>query len=107
MAATKYQQGYIRLLQGWYDEALTHFNDALIIIQFNELNNGTQSYTGTSARCKWRISQVLEKQNMKVAAAKMRHEAEKIKDELYDTGLFVRRDQEDESWDTLVPLLFR
>lgn len=107
VAATRYQQGYIRLLQGSYDEALARFRDALVISQFNELNNGIQSYTGTSARCKWRMSQVLDMQNLTAEAGLLREEAEQSKKELYDTGLFVPRDDEDESWDTLVPLLFR
>ncbi|KAI1130884.1 hypothetical protein F5Y10DRAFT_234969 [Nemania abortiva] len=106
VAATRYQQGYIRLLQGSYSEALARFRDALIISQFNELSNGVQSYTGTSARCKWRMSQVLDLQNSKTEAKLLREEAEKTKKELYDTGLFVQREG-DESWDTLVPLLFR
>ncbi|KAI0104343.1 hypothetical protein GGR51DRAFT_522349 [Nemania sp. FL0031] len=106
VAATRYQQGYIKLLQGSYTEALTRFREALIISQFNELSNGVQSYTGTSARCKWRMSQVLDLQSSKTEAQLLREEAENTKKELYDTGLFVRREG-DESWDTLVPLLFR
>lgn len=107
VAATKYQQGCIRFLQKQYDNALSYFKEALVISEFNEISNGVQSYAGTSARCKWRMSQVLELQGFSSEARLLLSQAESTKKELYSTGFFVPRDDEEESWDTLVPLLFR
>lgn len=107
VAATKYRLGHIRQLQERHDEALELFRAALGICQFNEISNGYQAYAGSTARCKWRISQVLRKKGEAGEAACLLKEAETTKKELYNTGLFVERVDEEESWDSLVALLVR
>jgi len=107
VATVRYRQGTIRLRQKRYGEALAHLRDALTICQFNEISNGVKSYAGATARCKWRMAQVLECQGVKEDARILRDQARFTKQELYATGLYVVREDEEESFDTLVALLFR
>ncbi|KAL9039792.1 MAG: hypothetical protein Q9214_004731 [Letrouitia sp. 1 TL-2023] len=60
--AIHYQKGLVCSARGDSDsdiEAIQHFRNALTICQLNEAQRGNQ---GESARVKWRLSQVLERQ---------------------------------------------
>lgn len=107
VAATRYRQGWIRQMQERYEDSLKHLQQALEICQFNEISNGYQAYAGATARCKWRISQVLKRLGRSTEAEFLLEEAESTKKQLYSSGLFLEREDEVESWDSLVALLFR
>ena len=63
--AAKYQQGWICMQRGDDTEPLRFFREALAICQLNEVQRGNQR---ESARVKWRISQILEKQGLEEEA---------------------------------------
>ncbi|KAL9612957.1 MAG: hypothetical protein Q9167_002486 [Letrouitia subvulpina] len=108
--ATCYQKGLVCSARGDSDsdiEAMQHFRNALTICQLNEAQRGNQ---GESARVKWRLSQVLERQvgqKKKDEAGRLAEEARHIKNELSATGDYPMGRTEDEEWDAFVGLLYR
>ena len=102
--ATKYLQGKINMLRGDDEEALRSFREALTICQINEVQRGNQ---GESARVKWRLSQILEKQGHCAQAKGYRDAAEETKKTLVATGDYAMGVTEEDSWDTFLGLLYR
>ena len=102
--ATRYQQGWVCMQKGDDIEALRYFRDALTICQLNEVQRGNK---GESARVKWRMSQIMEKQGLAEEARTYREAAEKTKKELAATGDYPKGVTEDDSWDAFLGLLYR
>lgn len=100
----RFHQGCVRMRQGQDAEALRLLRDALTICQANEGGKGTQA---DSARVKWRMSQVMEREGMETEAQDYREDAEKTKKELFATGLYAQGSGEEEEYDSLVGLLYR
>lgn len=100
----RYQQGWICMQRGDDIEALRYFRDALTISQLNEVQRGNK---GESARVKWRMSQIMEKQGLAEEARTYREAAEKTKKELAATGDYPKGITEDDSWDLFLGLLYR
>lgn len=109
VAATRYHQGLI-LLQREGDpqvkdsEAFALFQHSLRICQLNEARRGDQ---GESARVKWRISEILKRQNRLTEAQTYRTAAEKTKSELEATRLYPTAPDYVQSWDCFTNLLDR
>lgn len=104
VAPALFQQGCVRMHQGQDAEALRLFRDALSICEANEGGNGTQA---DSARVKWRMSQVMEREGREAEAKAYRDAAEKTKKELFATGLYAQGSGEEQEYDSLVGLLYR
>ncbi|KAJ5803463.1 uncharacterized protein N7503_005913 [Penicillium pulvis] len=104
VGAARFQQGCVRMRQGQDAEALRLFRDALTICQTNEGGKGTQA---DSARVKWRMSQVMEREGREAEAKAYREAAEKSKIELLATGLFAQGSGEEQNYDSLIGLLYR
>lgn len=102
--ATRYQQGWVSMQRGDEEEALRYFRDALTICQFNEAQRGNM---GESARIKWRMSQLMEKQGLVDEAKVYREAGENTKKELAVTGDYPKGVTEDDSWDIFLGLLYR
>ena len=102
--ATRYLQGRINLLRGDDEAALVSLRDALTICEVNEAQRGNQ---GESARVKWRMSQILERQGMAAEAKETLDAAEETKKTLAATGDYAKGLTEDDSWDTFMGLLYR
>ena len=90
--------------RGDEEEALRYFRDALTICQFNEAQRGNM---GESARIKWRMSQLMEKQGLVDEAKVYREAGENTKKELAVTGDYPKGVTEDDSWDIFLGLLYR
>lgn len=107
VGAAKFQQGVVGMLKSKEKEdmdALRLFRDALSIAQMNEAGKGTQA---DSARVKWRMSQVMERQGMTAEAKAFGDAAEATKKKLLATGLFAQGSGEEQDYDGLVGLLYR
>jgi tetratricopeptide (TPR) repeat protein len=104
VGAARYQQGCVRMRQENDLDALRLFRDALTICQMNEAGKGTQA---DSARVKWRMSQVMERQKMAAEAKAYREAAEATKKTLLATGLYARGVGEEQEYDSLIGLLYR
>ena len=102
--AIRYQQGLVWTQQGGEKEALRYFRDALATCEFNEARRGNK---GESARLKWRMSQIMEKQGLVDEAKAYRAAAEETKEELMATGDYPTGVSEDDSWDVFLGLLYR
>ena len=102
--AARYQQGWICMQRGDDTGALRYFRDALTICQLNEVQRGNQ---GESARVKWRMSQIMEKQGFAEEAKSYREAGEKTKKELAATGDYPQGITEDDTWDVFLGLLYR
>ena len=102
--ATRFQQGRICMQRRDDTEALRCFRDALTICQLNEVQRGNK---GESARVKWRVSQIMERQGHAEEAKTYREAAEDTKMELAATGDYPKGIPEDDSWDVFVGLLYR
>ena len=85
-------------------DTLRHFRDPLTICQLNEVQRGNKS---ESARFKWRMSQIVERQSLAEEAKTYRKAAEKARNELAATGDFPKGIPEDGSWDVFLGLLYR
>lgn len=70
----------------------------------NEAGKKTQA---NSARVKWRMSQVMERQGMTVELKAYREAAEKTKTTLLAKGLFAKGEGEEQEYDSLVGMLYR
>jgi tetratricopeptide (TPR) repeat protein len=118
---SSYMLGKIAALENQLDEAFTYQQRAVdlmsvgkpthasvgaakSIAQMNEAGKGTQA---DSARVKWRMSQVMERQGMAAEAIAFRDAADATKRELLATGLFAQGSGEDQEYDSLVGLLYR
>lgn len=104
VGAARFQQGRVRMRQGNDIDALRLLRDALTICQMNEAGKGTQA---DSARVKWRMSQVMERQKITAQAKAYREAAEATKKALLATGLYARGVGEEQEYDSLVGLLYR
>jgi ATP/maltotriose-dependent transcriptional regulator MalT len=108
VGAAKFQQGCVYMLYGKKQkdmEALRSFKDALSIAQMSEAGKGTQA---DSARVKWRMSQVMERQGMVAEAKAFSEAASATKEKLLATGLFATASGDEElEYDSLVGLLYR
>lgn len=111
--AVLYHQGMLRLAEGKAgqldehqadEQALTYFGRCLTICQINESKRGDQ---GESARVKWRMSQVLDRQGKTNEAAAFRDAAENTKVALEHSGLFPHVDDPESSWDCFLGQLYR
>lgn len=102
--ATRYQQGWLAMQRGNEVEAPRYFRDALTICQLNEAQRGNK---GESARVKWRMSQIMEKQGLTDEAKTYREAGEETKKELAATGDYPKGITEDDSWDVFLGLLYR
>ncbi|KAL6823270.1 TPR-like protein [Trichoderma camerunense] len=102
--AAQYRLGWIAMLQGKNDLALQHFEKSLVISRINEQHRGN---SGESARIQWRMSQVLERMGSEENALSLREAAVKVKASLLATGDYAQVEDEDDSWDALVGLLYR
>ncbi|QYT03110.1 hypothetical protein H0G86_010079 [Trichoderma simmonsii] len=102
--AAQYRLGWIAMLQGKNDIALQHFEKSLVISRMNEQHRGN---SGESARIQWRMSQVLERMGREENALSLREAAVKVKTSLLATGDYAQVEDEDDSWDALVGLLYR
>ncbi|PVH79565.1 hypothetical protein DL98DRAFT_572409 [Cadophora sp. DSE1049] len=105
VGAAKFQQGVVCMLKNKEDEdmnALRLFRDALLIAQINEAGKGTEA---DSARVKWRMSQVMERQGMTAESKAFGDAAEATKKKLLATGLYAKgaeEEQEEQDYDALV-----
>lgn len=110
--ATRFLQAIILIARGEESgdrdaddkEALRHLSDALTMCQLNEVQRGNQ---GESARVKWRMSQILERQGHLAEAKVFLKAAEEAKRSLQTTGDYPIPADEEESWNALVGLLYR
>ncbi|KAL7918377.1 P-loop containing nucleoside triphosphate hydrolase protein [Trichoderma austrokoningii] len=102
--AAQYRLGWIAMLQSKNELALQHLEKSLVISRINEQHRGN---SGESARIQWRMSQVLERMGREGDAATLREAAEKVKASLLATGDYAQVEDEDNSWDALVGLLYR
>lgn len=86
------------------EEALTYLRQALMVTQFNEPRRGDQ---GESARVKWQISKIWDRQGRTADAATYRSAALKVKNELEQTGLYPTAPDEEQQWDCFTDLVDR
>lgn len=92
------------MLQENNELALQHLEKSLVISKINEQHRGN---SGESARIQWRMSQVLERMGRQEDAMALREAVEKAKAGLLATGDYAQVEDEDNSWDALVGLLYR
>ena len=85
-------------------KALSYLRQALTITQFNEPHRGDQ---GESARVKWQISKIWDRQHRSADAATYRGAALRAKIELERTSLYPRAPDEEQSWDCFSDLVDR
>ena len=107
VGAAKFQQAVVCMFHNNEDkdlEALRLFRDSLSIAQMNEVGKGTQA---DSARVKWRMSQVMERQGMAAEAKAFGKAADATKRKLLSTGLFAKGSGDEQEYDCLVGLLYR
>ncbi|KAL7790602.1 TPR-like protein [Trichoderma afarasin] len=102
--AAQYRLGWIAMLQDKNEIALQHLEKSLVISRMNEQHRGN---SGESARIQWRMSQVLERMGRRENALSLREAAVKVKTSLLATGDYAQVEDEDDSWDALVGLLYR
>ena len=86
------------------EQALIYLRQALTITQFNEPRRGDQ---GESARVKWQISKIWDRQQRFADATTYRTAALRAKTELERTGLYPRAPDEEQSWDCFSDLVDR
>ena len=86
------------------EQALSYLRQALTITQFNEPRRGDQ---GESARVKWQISKIWERQQRSADAATYRAAALRTKTELERTGLYPKAPDVEQSWDCFSDLVDR
>ena len=86
------------------EQALTYLRQALTITQFNEPSRGDQ---GESARVKWQISKIWERQDRSADASTYRAAALRAKTELERTKLYPDAPDEEQSWDCFSDLVDR
>lgn len=86
------------------EQALGYLRQALIITQFNEPLRGDQ---GETARVKWQISKIWNRQGRSADAAMYRSAALRAKVELERTGLHPTAPDEEQSWDCFTDLVDR
>ncbi|KAH6627518.1 hypothetical protein F5144DRAFT_274148 [Chaetomium tenue] len=86
------------------EQALGYLRQALIITQFNEPLRGDQ---GETARVKWQISKIWDRQGRSADAAMYRSAALRAKLELERTGLHPTAPDEEQSWDCFTDLVDR
>ncbi|KAK4208503.1 hypothetical protein QBC37DRAFT_431898 [Rhypophila decipiens] len=86
------------------EQALNYLRQALIITQFNEPRRGDQ---GETARVKWQISKIWDRQGRTADAAMYRTAALRAKVELERTGLHPKAPDEEQSWDCFSDLVDR
>ncbi|KAH8587394.1 hypothetical protein B0O99DRAFT_526932, partial [Bisporella sp. PMI_857] len=104
VGAAKFQLGVVCMRQEKDMDALRLFRDALTIAQMNEAGKKTQA---DSARVKWRMSQMMERQGMTAEAKAYSEAAEKTKTTLLAKGLFAKGEGEEQEYDSLVGMLYR
>ncbi|KAI0867246.1 P-loop containing nucleoside triphosphate hydrolase protein [Hypoxylon argillaceum] len=104
VAASHYRQGYVLLLSGQPDDALREFEKAHAICQFNEPSRGN---SGESARILWRMAQIYEQNQRMDEAQAFLNKAERIRSDLLATGDYAPVEKVEDSWDSLVGLLYR
>lgn len=86
------------------EQALVYLRQALRITQFNEPSRGDQ---GESARVKWQISKIWERQGRSADAATYKAAALRTKTELERTGMHPKAPDEDQAWDCFSDLVDR
>lgn len=86
------------------EQALNYLRQALIITQFNEPRRGDQ---GETARVKWQISKIWDRQGRMTDAITYRTAALRAKAELERTGLHPKAPDEEQSWDCFSDLVDR
>ncbi|KAI1108245.1 P-loop containing nucleoside triphosphate hydrolase protein [Nemania sp. NC0429] len=104
VGASHYRQGCLLLLRGRYDAALEEFERAHAICQLNESTRGN---AGESARIIWRMAQIYEHDQKVDEAQTFLATAKKIRDDLLSTGDYAHVKSDEDSWDSLVGLLYR
>jgi tetratricopeptide (TPR) repeat protein len=109
VASALYHQALVCLLrpadrQKNDEQALVYLRQALTITQFNESRRGDQ---GESARVKWQISKIWERQGRSANAATYRAAALRTKSELEQTKLYPEAPDEDQAWDCFSDLVDR
>lgn len=109
VASALYHQGLVCLLrvsdqQKNDEQALAYLQQALTITQFNESRRGDQ---GESARVKWHISKIWDRQGRTADAATYRASALRTKFELEQTKLYPAAPDEEQSWDCFSDLVDR
>jgi len=86
------------------NEALAYLRQALTITQFNEPRRGDQ---GESARVKWQISKIWERQERFADASTYRASALKTKNELEKARLYPRAPDKEQSLNCFSDLVDR
>ncbi|CAK7241120.1 MAG: hypothetical protein STHCBS139747_002578 [Sporothrix thermara] len=86
------------------EKALGYLKKALSITQFNEARRGDQ---GESARVKYKIADILERQGKVQEAATYRADAVAIKKKLEATKRYPKAPDEDQEWDCFSDLVDR
>ncbi|KAJ5959309.1 Tetratricopeptide-like helical [Penicillium vulpinum] len=86
------------------EQALEYLRDALRITQFNEPRRGDQ---GESARVKWQISKIWERQGRTADASTYKASALRAKLELEKTGLHPVAPDEEQGWDAFTDVVDR
>lgn len=109
VASARYHQALVCLQKpgaesGSDEQALRYLRQALEITQFNEARRGDQ---GESARVKWLISKIWERQGRAEDAEIYRTEALKTKKELERTGRHPKSPDAEQEWDCFSDLVDR
>ncbi|UKZ53095.1 hypothetical protein TrVGV298_006883 [Trichoderma virens] len=86
------------------EQALEYLQKALIITRFNESRRGDQ---GETARVKWQIAKIWDRQGRSADAATYRAAALRVKSELERLGLHPKAPDEEQSWDCFSDLVDR
>lgn len=86
------------------EQALAYLRHALTITQFNESGRGDQ---GESARVKWQISKIWERQRRLADATTYKAAALRTRTELERTKLYPRAPDEKQAWDCFSDLVDR
>ncbi|KAJ8130610.1 hypothetical protein O1611_g3019 [Lasiodiplodia mahajangana] len=104
VSASHYRQGCVLLLSEKYDEALHELIQAKIICNAHSVH---WSNMGELARIEWRMAQIYEHNGDMLLAESFRNRANSTKAYLLETGNHVKVEDEEDSWDSLVGLLYR
>ncbi|KAI1171207.1 P-loop containing nucleoside triphosphate hydrolase protein [Nemania sp. FL0916] len=104
VGASLYRQGCVLLLGGKYNDALHEFERARAVCQLNEADRGN---AGDSARILWRMAQVHKHNGNEEEARTLLETAEGIRGELLATGDYAWVEGDEDSWDSLVGLVYR
>ncbi|KAI1273566.1 hypothetical protein F5Y07DRAFT_402296 [Xylaria sp. FL0933] len=102
--ASHYQQGRLFLLMGKYDEALQELEKAHA---FCHLDGSIRGNSGECARIIWRMAQIYEHYKKKGEAKVFFDTAREIRNDLLATGDYASVKDDEDSWDSLVGLLYR